>query len=265
MTLSSFLCLLLVSYLNLVTAVPTRLSRPLFAPPTLKRATSSDPSCPRGFLCNQEACPGSTICPSGDMCLNFEGTLACVPQGSSWCALNPDTFEGVGCWNGICCHGQCYAQNAVCCDNPGVQCSLGAACNVCNPGQQCQNGGCSGDPTDEPDNPTPTSTSITKTSTTTEENPVTSISKTTTTTKANPGISTTSATTSKTTSTTAPPRPTTVSAVGTFQTPTCYFDNVDPRVLVNGSSTDHSSNGMTPEKCVKLAQGWRYAGVEYGG
>lgn len=95
---------LLLSSLSVGTAhhIPSRLSRPLYAPATLKRATSQDPSCPAGFLCVQEPCPGSAICPSGEMCLNFEGTLACVPLGSSFCALNPDSFEGVGCWNGMC-------------------------------------------------------------------------------------------------------------------------------------------------------------------
>ena len=95
----------LLSFLSVGTAthhIPARLSRPIFAPATFKRATSQDPSCPTGFLCEQEPCPSSAVCPSGEMCLNFEGTLACVPQDSSWCALNPDSFQGVGCWNGIC-------------------------------------------------------------------------------------------------------------------------------------------------------------------
>ncbi|KAK3308376.1 uncharacterized protein B0T15DRAFT_106596 [Chaetomium strumarium] len=82
--------------------IPARLSRPIFAPDTLKRATSQDPSCPDGFLCLQQPCPSSAICAAGEMCLNFEGTLACVPQGASFCALNPSSFEGVGCWNGMC-------------------------------------------------------------------------------------------------------------------------------------------------------------------
>jgi hypothetical protein len=95
---------LFLSFLSLGAAhnIRDRLSRPIFAPRTLKRATSADPSCPAGYLCNQEPCPSSAICPTGEMCVNFEGTLACVPQGSSWCAVNPDSFQGVGCWNGIC-------------------------------------------------------------------------------------------------------------------------------------------------------------------
>ncbi|KAL2135249.1 hypothetical protein VTI74DRAFT_9234 [Chaetomium olivicolor] len=247
------------------------------------------------------------------MCLNFEGTLACVPQGSSWCALNLDTFEGVGCWSGICCHGQCYAQNAVCCDNPGTRCTLGKACNVCNPGQLCRNGGCSGDPTDQPDNPPPeTTTRPPNTPTTTREQPKPTPTTSTTTvanpstlsitTKENPPTppsstssspKSTSTSTSKSTSTststtaevqptttekppvitptpttstsTEPPKPTTVSAVGPFQSPTCIQDFVEARVLVNGSVSDFSENGITIEKCIELAQGWQYAGVEYGG
>lgn len=95
---------IILPFLNLTAAhhIPSRLSRPIYAPETLKRATSQDPSCPAGFLCVQQPCPSSAICASGEMCLNFEGTLACVPQGSSWCALNPSSYEGVGCWDGMC-------------------------------------------------------------------------------------------------------------------------------------------------------------------
>ncbi|KAJ4288360.1 hypothetical protein N0V88_007399 [Collariella sp. IMI 366227] len=302
MARSRQLVLILLSCLSFSAAhhIPTRLSRPLFAPGTFKRATSSDPSCPAGFLCEQEPCPGSAICSVGEMCLNFEGTFACVPEGSS-------------------CHGQCYAQNAVCCDNPGTKCTLGKACNVCNPGQQCQNGGCSGDMTDQPDNPAPSTTTVkptitfepeptvttTLTPTTEEERPTSTTDKeeppAQTTTKENPATSTSKenppapSTTikedpPKSTSTTAdeakpttteqppvvtpssaaatttePPKPTTVSAVGPFQSPICIQDFVEPRVLVNGSFSDLSENGITVEKCVELAQGWQYAGVEYGG
>jgi hypothetical protein len=66
------------------------------------RSTSQDPSCPQGFLCIQEACPISVICGPGETCINFEGTLACVQPGLEWCAINPSTFEGVGCASALC-------------------------------------------------------------------------------------------------------------------------------------------------------------------
>ncbi len=44
--------------------------------------------------------------PGGEACINFEGTIGCVPDASSWCAINPITYEGVGCWNGTCWYGQ---------------------------------------------------------------------------------------------------------------------------------------------------------------
>ncbi|KAL7941527.1 hypothetical protein V8C42DRAFT_360761 [Trichoderma barbatum] len=62
-----------------------------------------------------------------------------------------------------------------------------------------------------------------------------------------------------------PPSPTIVPSVGSFKKPTCFFDSTNPRMLANGSSVDHSSTGMTVEKCIKLADSWRYAGVEFGG
>jgi hypothetical protein len=37
-------------------------------------------------------------------------------------------------------HGNCYISTAVCCDNPGVTCSIGSACNVCPPTQTCTTG-----------------------------------------------------------------------------------------------------------------------------
>jgi hypothetical protein len=67
------------------------------------RATSLDPSCPPGFLCDQTTCPSNVECPSGDACFNFEGTIACATPSLQWCALNPTTFEAVGCAaNGVC-------------------------------------------------------------------------------------------------------------------------------------------------------------------
>jgi hypothetical protein len=69
-----------------------------------RRAESQDPSCPVGFLCVEEACPADVFCASGETCVNFEGTIACVQTGTQWCALNPSTFEGVGCISsgGLC-------------------------------------------------------------------------------------------------------------------------------------------------------------------
>lgn len=57
-----------------------------------------------------------------------------------------------------------------------------------------------------------------------------------------------------------------VPAVGDYKYPRCLFDSPGQRVLVNGSSDQDGPNGMTVEKCVALAdaEGWRYAGVEFG-
>ncbi|KAL0937228.1 WSC-domain-containing protein [Colletotrichum truncatum] len=59
--------------------------------------------------------------------------------------------------------------------------------------------------------------------------------------------------------------PKTVSSVGGYTNPVCLFDAPDSRVLRGGSSDDHT--GMTVEKCIAqaAADGWRYAGVEFGG
>lgn len=54
-------------------------------------------------------------------------------------------------------------------------------------------------------------------------------------------------------------------SVSPFQSPICVQDFTDNRVLVNGSTSDLSATGMTVEKCIELAQGWQYAGVQYGG
>src|SRR4051812_41529498 len=78
----------------------TRFGHPILVNSSLQnldRRASADPSCPSGFLCNQQSCPSGTICPGGETCISFEGTLACAPAGTSWCALNPTSFEGVGC------------------------------------------------------------------------------------------------------------------------------------------------------------------------
>jgi hypothetical protein len=56
-----------------------------------------------------------------------------------------------------------------------------------------------------------------------------------------------------------------VASVAPFQSPTCVLDYTDVRVLNNGSAIDLGENGMTVEKCIEFAQGWQYAGVEFGG
>jgi hypothetical protein len=66
------------------------------------RGISQDPSCPNGFLCVLQACPSGVECQPGDNCVNFEGTIACSPSALQWCALNPSTFQAVGCNGGIC-------------------------------------------------------------------------------------------------------------------------------------------------------------------
>ncbi|KAF3920067.1 hypothetical protein AA313_de0200233 [Arthrobotrys entomopaga] len=139
------LLLLIVSAIWLVvgSASPTRMNPPLSlgnATPPVRRATSQDPSCPVGWLCVKQSCPGEVVCASGESCINFEGVIACAPTGSSWCAINPTTYQGVGCASGNCCHGNCYVSGAVCCDNPAVTCSIGTLCNVCPPAQACTTG-----------------------------------------------------------------------------------------------------------------------------
>jgi hypothetical protein len=81
----------------------TPLKRPLSVPKNIRRAaTSSDPSCPDGFFCQQQSCPDDVKCPNGEDCLNFEGNFACAPPGLKWCALNPTSLEAVGCGSGSC-------------------------------------------------------------------------------------------------------------------------------------------------------------------
>jgi hypothetical protein len=77
------------------------------------RFTSQDPSCPEGFLCDQQECPADVICPAGQVCVNFEGTIACGPSDLQWCALNPTTFEGVGCEDGTCWYGLYFFSSSV--------------------------------------------------------------------------------------------------------------------------------------------------------
>lgn len=49
-------------------------------------------------------------------------------------------------------------------------------------------------------------------------------------------------------------------SVGTWESQGCYGDSQSSRGLTGGSST---SSEMTVAACVKLAAGFRYAGVEY--
>ncbi|KZL65202.1 WSC-domain-containing protein, partial [Colletotrichum tofieldiae] len=56
-----------------------------------------------------------------------------------------------------------------------------------------------------------------------------------------------------------------VPSAGAYKDPVCLFDAPGSRVLTGGSSEDQT--GMTVEKCIAqaAADGWRYAGVEFGG
>jgi len=85
-----------------VQRLPTDLSPNFNELHFLKRSTSSDPSCPEGWLCEQQGCPGNAVCPSGQVCIDFEGTPACAPTGASWCALNQNSLQAVECNGGIC-------------------------------------------------------------------------------------------------------------------------------------------------------------------
>ncbi|RAK74413.1 uncharacterized protein BO72DRAFT_515847 [Aspergillus fijiensis CBS 313.89] len=268
------------------------LRSPLSAPKIVRRATSSaDPSCPDGFFCQQSDCPSDVVCPSGETCINFEGNYACAPPGLQWCALNPTTLQGVGCDSGLCCHGNCYTSDAVCCDFPSIQCSIGTACNVCSPGQTCGSNQCVGGaesttttttkttssstttslPPVVPSSTTTTSTatkSTTSTTTTTSKSTTTTTStsttsKTTTTTSSTSSTSTTSRSTTTTTTSSASSTPTQPTQVDSFSFLGCYSDQESPRVLVADSKED--ATGMTVEACVSLAKAgaWRYAGVEY--
>ncbi|KAH6694937.1 hypothetical protein BKA61DRAFT_741936 [Leptodontidium sp. MPI-SDFR-AT-0119] len=260
-------CLVILSVLYLCLASPLQVERPGISNhfnelQFLKRATSQDPSCPAGWLCEQQSCPGDVVCSSGEICVEFEGTPACAPAGASWCALNPNTFQAVECINGICCHGNCYNADAVCCDNSAVQCTIGNLCNACGPGQTCTTGAttCVGGDGEHPT----TSKSSTQT-TPTITIPTTNKSPTTT---KPPSTTSISITPPPTTTTSKPPSvPTEVPQVGDFKDIGCYQDSPDSRILVADSTEDQSSTGMTVEKCVAFAidNSWQYAGVEFGG
>lgn len=97
-------CWILLAQLSLVVAL--RLSIPVneFGNSfnITRRAASQDPSCPPGFLCQPAACPSNARCPNGEVCVNFEGSLACGPVGIGICSLNPDSLLAVGCQDGTC-------------------------------------------------------------------------------------------------------------------------------------------------------------------
>ncbi|PVH72962.1 hypothetical protein DL98DRAFT_608767 [Cadophora sp. DSE1049] len=237
-------CLVFLSVLYLCFASPLQVDRPGMSNhfnelQFLKRATSQDPSCPAGWLCEQQSCPANVVCSSGEICVNFEGTPACAPSGASWCALNPNTFQAVECVNGVCCHGNCYDADATC--------TTGATTCVGDGGGQ----------------PTASKSSTKTTPTIT----IPTTNKPSTTTKP-PSTTSISITPPPTTTTSKPPNvPTEVPQVGDFKDIGCYQDSPDSRVLVADSTEDQSSTGMTVEKCVAFAisNSWQYAGVEFGG
>jgi hypothetical protein len=208
------------------------------APQLEKRASSSDSSCPQGFLCeaDRRTCASGIQCPTDEVCVNFGGTPACAPSGTQldWCALNPDTFEAVGCDGGTCCHGQCYEVGAVCCTNTAVNCTLGSACNVCPPGDTCGDSGCVGGPL---------------TTTTTPNLPV------------NPPPATATTTTSSLV--VVGSQPTAIPSVGTFALAGCFADSQTSRALPNGTLI---ATNMTAQVCVNVADqgGWQYAATENG-
>ncbi|KAL1839879.1 hypothetical protein VTK73DRAFT_3893 [Phialemonium thermophilum] len=255
----------------------------------LDRRQSSDPACPAGFVCSGGPCPSDVACEAGETCVNFGGTIGCVPSGSKVCAVQPTSLEAVICLaeNGVCCHGSCYAAGAVCCDFPGVQCSFGVPCpDVCPSGQTCGSTACVGGGASSSSSTTTTTTSTTTSKPPTLPPPSTSMPPTAepTSTVSPPSAPSSTAPPSTTTSSTTIAPPTTPStttttsstpasassstapspsgpSVGSFRLDGCFLDDPVIRALQNGSST---SSDMTVEKCVSLADGWRYAGLEHG-
>ncbi|KAH8812238.1 WSC domain-containing protein [Xylogone sp. PMI_703] len=244
-------------------------------PHIFSRATSRDPSCPNGFLCEQQGCDGNIICPEGQICFNFEGTVACGDPGLTICALNPNTLEAVGCNGGTCCHGNCYTAGTVCCDFDSIQCEVGDLCNACKAGQTCGNNQCVGGGTNPPPPPPPPPPATTSKTTVKPPPPPPATTTSKTTAKPPPPATTTSKTTanpppppaSSTTTGGGAAAPTLVSGSGSFSNIGCFVDLIDARVLVAGSSVDHSSTGMTVGKCISFASdgGFQFAGVEFGG
>jgi hypothetical protein len=100
-------CLAFISLWHICLASPLRIEGAAWSNnfndlKSLRRSTSSDASCPAGWLCEQQGCPANVRCPDGETCVNFEGTPVCAPSGTSWCALNPSTLQAVECVNGLC-------------------------------------------------------------------------------------------------------------------------------------------------------------------
>lgn len=93
---SADLGVILLAFLFHVTFAAARLN----GLPLSSRGISGDASCPDGWLCQQQIC--NLACPAGEICIQFEGTAACAPAKSQWCALNPNTFQAVECQDGIC-------------------------------------------------------------------------------------------------------------------------------------------------------------------
>ncbi|KAL1849441.1 hypothetical protein VTK73DRAFT_9873 [Phialemonium thermophilum] len=284
-------------------ASPVRVYQPAARVPLLARSVSEDPSCPPGFLCVRDACPSGVVCPTGEECVNFEGTLACAPPGRTWCALHPGSLEAVGCSpGGVCCHGNCYVGDAVCCTNPAVTCQVGELCNVCSQGQTCTTGGattCLGGAGGSKPPPVSSTTSTTTThplppvSTThplppvsattgttartassvpvqsTTRPPVTSPPPTTvgsgsgSGTRTPPTTQTASTSSTDTDSQSASATATVVPHVGSFQDYGCWSDDPGSRALQGDSLQD---DAMTVAKCVQFAAdgAWRFASVEFG-
>jgi hypothetical protein len=60
-------------------------------------------------------------------------------------------------------------------------------------------------------------------------------------------------------------QPQTVQSVGSFRFQGCFRDSEGNRALGDGYLDGWGENGMTVEKCIEAASGYRYAGLEYSG
>lgn len=173
-------------------------------------------------------------------------------------------------------HGNCYIGGSVCCENDSTQCSVGELCLACPSGQTCGSGGTCSSVTSTSSKSTSTSSiqtitlpspvsSTIKQSTTLSQPTTASSSRSVTTTSSLSSTITSSQPITTTSTSTVTPSPTIVPSVGSFAQIGCYADSSDDRMLINGSRTDHGSNGMTVEKCADLAKGYQFAGVESAG
>ncbi|CEJ95174.1 hypothetical protein VHEMI10671 [[Torrubiella] hemipterigena] len=221
------------------------------------RQSTSDPSCPANFVCKTTQCPGNVLCSSGEDCINVDGTLACVDSKAKVCALNPDTLEAVLCpeGKGVCCHGNCYTDEAVCCDFPNVKCAVGELCaNVCQPGQVCGRSGCEGGHASSSTSHLigPTSSNNVRSPSSSKVLVPTSLQSKS---LAVPPTTTSSATSAPISG------PTQVPSTNGFKLKGCFIDKSNDRVLKDGTKKDSL---MTVEKCTESAEDWRYAGLESG-